>query len=142
VASRSEDLKLIISVTNFELTYMLSVHQSYRRTDGQTDDSWAPDARGPAYSWVFFTLTTRIANLLCIIHSALSRLSCTAASASRHADLLIARLAPRARWAEGQTDTTYQPANRTAAVLPVASCKLGTYNSNTALCTTHNFASV
>jgi len=53
------------------------------------------------------------------------------------ADLLIARLAPRARWADRHaTDTTYhqpanQPDNRTAAKLTVPSCKLGNVDSIT-----------
>ena len=78
--------------------------QTDRQTDGRTDDSWA---------------RPRVAQLTAGPRSA--------AGAAR---LLIARLAPRLRWADRQTDTTYQPTGhpdtRAAAVLPVPSCKLGT----------------
>ena len=50
------------------------------------------------------TLSTRIANLLCIIHSALARLSCTAHTLGPGGPL------PHAD--RRATDTTYQPANR------------------------------
>ena len=50
------------------------------------------------------TLSTRVANLLCIIHSALARLSCTAHTLGPGGPL------PHAD--RRATDTTYQPANR------------------------------
>ena len=83
------------------------------------------------------TLSTRIANLLCIIHSALSRLSCRAYARRPCYTHGTHTRAWRPSAARGQrrdarqtrlttNQPTNQPTNRTAAVLPVPSCKLGT----------------
>jgi len=126
---------------SFELTQHVChgrLHQRYGRTDRQTGrltialprfalrDSWRVRA-GPSLQ--LGTLSTRIANLLCIILSALSRLSCHAYARrpcyARHtlSGLAALRLTPRL-FVDSADRLTRD--RRTAAVLPVPSCKLGT----------------
>jgi len=69
------------------------------------------------------TLSTRIANLLCIIHSVLSRLSCRAYAWSGRSGGPLPHADRQTR--DRHDLPTSQPDNRTAAVLPVPNCKLG-----------------
>jgi len=115
--------------------------QTDRRTDGQARLVMRPVGRshnnctrgrvraGPSLQ--LGTLSTRIANLLCIIHSALSRLSY-----ARHTHSGLAALCRYS--ADRQTDKVTRdrhdlPTDRTPgqpAVLPVPSCKLGIISSS------------
>jgi len=104
----------------------------YRRTDRRTTDASRLHKltrgrvrAGPRLQ--LGTLSTRIANLLCIIHSALSRLlPCLRTAAVLRTAHTLGHGGPLRGQTDGQTRlTNSQPDNRTAAVLPVPSCKLG-----------------
>ena len=112
-------------------------YQRYGQTDRQTDKrttySWAP-TRGAqltagytvnTYSKppVYYTLGAVAPLLPCLRTPAVIR---TAVHDGTHTTRAWRPSAAIARTDRRTRDTTFQPANRTAAVLPVTSCKLGT----------------
>jgi len=76
-------------------------------------NNWCSETRGrvrTGLSLQLGTMSTRIANLLCIIHSALSRLSCRAYARHTHSDLAaLCRYSADRQTDTRQTRLTNQP---------------------------------